>query len=135
MTQKRRDPAVVCAEHVAFNYLLHEVPKPPQQKRTSQLDSSNKTYTLPFSKERDLVEILSFLAKTEDGSDYIPAICVEQDLAGASLKVLLAINKSTWSDGDDILRALKEGLEKIFSVLHESQYGLLLLPFLIISIC
>lgn len=135
MTQERRVAAVACAENIAFHYLLHKVPKPPQQKRTSQLNSSIRTYILPFSKERDLVETLSFLAKTRDGSDYIPAICVEQDPGGAFLKVLLAVNKSTWNDGDDILRALKQGFEQIFRVLSKSQYGQLLLPSLFTSTC
>lgn len=123
MTQKRPVPTVLCAEQVAINYLLHEVPEAPQQRRQSQINSSNEEYILPFSKERDLVEVLSFLAKTTDGPDYIPALCVEQDPAGRFLKVLLAVNKTTWSDGDEILRALKERFAKIFSVLRISQYG------------
>ncbi|OQE35238.1 hypothetical protein PENCOP_c014G00648 [Penicillium coprophilum] len=62
--------ALVCAENIALNYLLHEVPEPPQPKPTERVRGS----------EKELVEVLSFLAKTKDGSDYIPAMCVEQDL-------------------------------------------------------
>lgn len=123
MARLHRVPAVACAENIAFNYLLHDVPKSPQHKQTSQLKMSNERYMLPFPKERDLVEILSFLAKTRDGSDYIPAICVEQDPARECLNVLLAINKRTWSDGDSILLDLKDGFDKIFSVLRKPQYG------------
>lgn len=114
---------VVCAENIALNYLLHEAPEPPQQKPTESFRGSEKEYKLPFSKEKELVEILSFLAKTKDGSDYIPAMCVEQDPNGAALKALLAINKRTYTDGDGLLQSLKTGFENIFQVLRRSLYG------------
>ena len=69
------------------------------------------------------MEILSFLSKNQDGSDYIPAVCVEQDQAGNYLKVLLAVNKCTWNDGDDILRSIKGGFEDIFDILHNAEHG------------
>ncbi|KAJ5240098.1 hypothetical protein N7468_004717 [Penicillium chermesinum] len=106
--------ALVCAENIALNYLLHEVPEPPQQKPTEHFRGSEEEYTLSFSKEKELVEVLSFLAKTKDGSDYIPAMCVEQGLNGAALKALLAINKRTYTDGDGLLQSLKTGFENIF---------------------
>lgn len=106
-----------------LNYLLDEYPETPSQKRTSQHNPSNNQYRLPFSIERDLVEILSFLSKNRDGSDYIPAVCVEEDKAGDHLRILLAINKSSWNDGDDILRSLKGGLEDVFHVLRNAEYG------------
>lgn len=118
--------AVVCAENIALNYLLHEVPEPPQQKPTERFRDSEKKYILSFSKEKELVEVLSFLAKTKDGSDYIPAMCVEQDLNGAALKALLAINKRTYTDGDGLLQSLKMGFENIFKVLRRSLYGSLI---------
>ncbi|KAJ5150764.1 uncharacterized protein N7500_010953 [Penicillium coprophilum] len=106
--------ALVCAENIALNYLLHEVPEPPQQKPTERARGSEKEYILSFSKEKELVEVLSFLAKTKDGSDYIPAMCVEQDLNGAALKALLAINKRSYTDGDGLLQSLNTGFENIF---------------------
>lgn len=115
--------AVVCAENIALNYLLHEVPEPPQQKPTERFRGSEKQYILSFSKEKELVEVLSFLAKTKDGSDYIPAMCVEQHPNGAAMKSLLAINKKTYSDGDGLLQSLKTGFENIFKVLQKSLYG------------
>jgi hypothetical protein len=116
---------VLCAESIVLNYLLHEIPEPPSQKRTSQLTSSNQNYILPFSKERDLVEILSFLSKNRDGSDYIPAVCVEQDRTGNHLKVLLAVNRGTWNDGygDDILQSIKGKFEGVFGALHKANYS------------
>jgi hypothetical protein len=109
---------ILCAELIVLNYLLSEFPETPSQTRTSQATPSNQQYRLPFSIERDLVETLSFLSKNQDGSDYIPAVCVEQDQAGDHLKVLLAVNKCSWNDGDDILRSLKERFENIFHVLR-----------------
>ena len=112
---------VLCAELIVLNYLLN-VLETPSQKRINQLTPSNNQYKLPFSVERDLVEILSFLSKNQDGSDYIPAVCVEQDRAGNYLKVLLAVNKCTWNDGDDILRSIKGGFEDIFDILHNAEH-------------
>ncbi|KAF3399878.1 hypothetical protein F1880_008447 [Penicillium rolfsii] len=79
MNREPHVAALVCAENIALNYLLHEVPKPPQQKPTERFRGSKKQYILSFSKEKELVEVLSFLAKTKDRSDYIPTIYVEQD--------------------------------------------------------
>lgn len=114
---------ILCAELIVLNYLLSDFPETPSQTRTSQSTPSKKQYRLPFSIERDLVETLSFLSKTQDGPDYIPAVCVEQVQAGDHLKVLLAVNKCSWNDGDDILRSLKERFEDIFHVLCSTEYG------------
>lgn len=73
-----------------LNYLLNEFLETPSQTRISQSTPSNEQYKLPFSIERDLVETLSFLSKNQDGSDYIPVVCVEQDKTSNHLKVLLA---------------------------------------------
>lgn len=113
---------ILCAQLIALNYLLYKFPETRSQKRTSQPTSSNKQYKLPFSTERDLVEILSYLSKIRDGSDYIPAVCVEQDRAGNHLKVLLAVNKCTWNDGDDILRSIKARFEDIFDILRNAEF-------------
>jgi hypothetical protein len=123
MNREPHVAALVCAENITLNYLLHEVPEPPQQKPTERFQGSERQYILSFSKEKELVEVLSFLAKIKDGSDYIPAMCVEQDPNGAALKALLAINKRTYTDGDSLLQSLKTGFENIFKVLQRSLYG------------
>lgn len=124
MTRQPHAAAESCAENIALNYLLDEVPESPQQNPVGGVRDSANGYLLPFSKERDLVEILSFLAKTKDGSDYIPAVCIEQDPSGAALQALLAINKKTYTDGNGLLQSLKAGFEGIFNVLRTSLYGL-----------
>ncbi|KAJ5346852.1 uncharacterized protein N7506_000105 [Penicillium brevicompactum] len=113
---------VLCAQLIALNFLLHKFPETKSQKRKSQPTSSNKQYKLPFSTERELVEILSYLSKSRDGSDYIPSVCVEQDRAASHLKVLLAVNKCTWNDGDDILRSIKARFEVIFDILRNAEF-------------
>lgn len=72
------------------------------------------------------MEILSLLAKTKDGSDYIPAMCIEQDPSGAALKALLAINKRTYTNGNSLLQSLKAGFKDIFNVLRRPLYSLLI---------
>jgi hypothetical protein len=44
--------ALVCAENIALNYLLHEVPQPPQQKPTERFRGSEKEYILSSSKKK-----------------------------------------------------------------------------------
>ncbi|CAI7585752.1 unnamed protein product [Penicillium pancosmium] len=122
MTCKPHIAAIECAENIALNYLLHEVPEPPQQKPTVLSRGFENDYLIPFSKEMELVEILSFLAKTKEGSDYIPAMCVEQDPSGPTLKALLAINKRKYTDGNHLLQNLKTGFEMIFNVLRKSRF-------------
>ncbi|KAI2794022.1 hypothetical protein POX_a00612 [Penicillium oxalicum] len=122
MTAASRAAAVLCAENIALNYLLHEIPESPKRQPIEQFKGSKKGYILPLSKERDLVETLSFLAKTQDGPTYIPAMCVEQDLDGVALKALLAINKETYTDGSEKLLRLCNRFESIFDVLRKSQY-------------
>jgi hypothetical protein len=85
--------------------------------------SINREYVLPFSKERGLTEVLAFLAKTKDGWDHIPAVCVGENSSGTNLDVILAINKRTYADGDDMLQKLKTSFEQIFQILHDSEYG------------
>ncbi|KAJ5738759.1 hypothetical protein N7493_001914 [Penicillium malachiteum] len=122
MTPKPRSPEIICAESITLNVLLHENPKSPRQKRARGYISAGSRYELPFSTERDLVETLSFLSKTIDGSDYIPAVCVEQNSSGNSLEVIIAVNKSNPKDGNDILGKVKTGFEEIFEILHTADY-------------
>lgn len=40
MNCEPHDAALVCAENIALNYLLHEVPEPPQQKPSERFRGS-----------------------------------------------------------------------------------------------
>lgn len=117
--------AVTCAKNVALLSLLHSisnfgpvsVPAPPSSNTIGHLPSGRKDYILSFDRERSLAGILAFLAQTEDDPNHIPAVCIEQVLELGSLNVLLAVNKSKWSDGDTILHHLKQCFDGLFSVL------------------
>jgi hypothetical protein len=123
MAKITQAPTTVCAEYIALSYFFYHVPAPVARNTINQSSIEQKDYALPFVKERELTEVVAFLAKTKDGSDHIPAVCIEQNPPGTSLNVILAINKSTYDDGDDTLQKLKRSFEEIFHVLHDSQYG------------
>ncbi|KAF7589642.1 hypothetical protein BBP40_004015 [Aspergillus hancockii] len=116
-------PSISCAENVALLSLLHSVsstsplqviPTAPSSKIPEHIPAGRE-YELPVDKERSLVGTLSFLAQTEKDPNHVPAVCVEQDID--SLKVLIAVNKSKWSDGNSILHALEERFNMIFAIL------------------
>ncbi|KAJ5115343.1 hypothetical protein NUU61_001102 [Penicillium alfredii] len=121
MAQTTQIPATTCAEYIALNSFFHQAPAPVVRNTSNRL-SNDQEYILPFSKELGLTEVLAFIAKTKDGWDYIPAVCVKQNPSGTALDVILAINKRTYSDGDDILRNLKVNFEQVFQILHDSEY-------------
>ncbi|KAJ5902883.1 hypothetical protein N7495_003411 [Penicillium taxi] len=122
MDMKTPAPAKVCAEHIALTSFFYQVPAPVVRNVFNKSLIKQEDYVLPFCKERGLTEALAFLAKTKDGWDHIPAVCVEQNPAGTVLNVILAINKTKYTDGDGLLQQLKRGFEEIFCVLHDSQY-------------
>ena len=70
--------ATVCAEHIALSSFFYQVPAPVVRNAINQSSVEQENYVLPFSKERGLTEVLAFLAKTKDGWDHIPAVCVER---------------------------------------------------------
>jgi hypothetical protein len=113
-----------CAEGIALSFFFSRVPARATRNVLRPLPVEQDAYVLPFDKERDLSEAFAFLAKTKDGFEYIPAVCVEQNLPGTELSIILAINKSTHADGDDLLETLKGNLERICKVLHDSLYGM-----------
>jgi len=122
MAHTIQTPQTVCAEYIALSSFFYQVPAPVVRNAIDHL-SINREYVLPFSKERGLTGVLAFLAKTKDGCDHIPAVCVGQNSSGTNLDVILAINKRTYADGDDILQKLETGFEQIFQILHDSEYG------------
>lgn len=123
MAKTTQAPATACAEYIALSSFFYQIPAPVVRNAINQSSIDQEDYVLPFSKERGLTEVLAFLAKTKDGWDHIPAVCIDQNSPGTMLNVVLAINKSTYADGDDLLQKLKRSFEEIFHVLHDSQYG------------
>lgn len=124
MSKNRKALTSAFAEGVALSFFFSRVPARATRNVLNPLPINQDAYLLPFEKERDLTEAFAFLAKTKDGFEHIPAVCVEQNLSGTELSIILAINKSTHTDGDRLLQTLKCNLEKICKVLHDSSYGL-----------
>ncbi|KAJ5945500.1 hypothetical protein N7454_002339 [Penicillium verhagenii] len=124
MAQTSPKPATVCAEHIAISHFFSLIPAPVVRNAIGQplYPQKGKDYILPFSKERGLTELLAFLAKVDDGPDHIPAVCVEQNRAGTVLEVILAINKKSYTSGEEVIKELKQGFEKLFHILNEAQY-------------
>ena len=109
--------AIARAESIALLYLLHSVPTPPSPNSINGLRVHHECYALPFEKERSLAGTLAFLSSITDDPNYIPAVCVEEVPDSAFLNVLLAVNKDSRNDGNQILQRLKQGFEQIFAVL------------------
>jgi len=108
--------AIARAESIALLHLLHYVPIPPSSNQyTVKLPDQN--YSLPFKKERDLTSTLAFLSCTKDDPDRVPAVCIKQNTAAASISVLIAVNKRNAHGGNVVLRELEQGLESIFAIL------------------
>ncbi|KAI9037802.1 nucleic acid/nucleotide deaminase domain-containing protein [Aspergillus affinis] len=122
MPKTIQGPATACAEAIALSSFFYEVPASASRNTADQFSKDQKDYVLPFSKERQLTEVLAFLAKTKDGWDHIPAVCVQQNSSGTILYVILAINKTTWADGNVILQDLKMKFDGLFHILHHSNF-------------
>ncbi|KAK8129660.1 hypothetical protein PG999_002040 [Apiospora kogelbergensis] len=52
--------------------------------------------------------------------NYIPAICIRERRKPTSLDVLVAVNKGHADDGNDMLRELENGFNKLFEVLSRA---------------
>lgn len=114
------EPALVapdgaCAEAIAFMHLLHAVPAEPFINPPQQRMQSNPTkYSLPFARERDLVNTLAFLSNIGEDANHIPALCIhEMPTTGAS-EVIIAVNQAHHGDGHSTLNDIRNGFQRIF---------------------
>lgn len=115
--------AILCAENIALLHLLHSVPDQPSRNPTDRFTNHQDGYMLPFLRERGLTGTLAFLSNLKDGPDHIPAVCVQEDPQSEYLNVLLAVNKAKPSDGEEVLRTLGLGFERIFVLLFRVSDG------------
>jgi hypothetical protein len=114
---------ITCSENVALLYLLHSVPTQPSSNPIKNELFRRNGYYLPFERELSLISTLAFLSSINDDSEHIPAVCVQQSAKPAHLSVLLAVNKTKPGDGNQILQKVKEGFERIFSIISLVQKG------------
>ena len=54
-----------------------------------------------------------------DSPNHIPAVCIKEDPELCSISVLLAVNKDKPGDGSGVLQEIKQGLEKICTILSQ----------------
>ncbi|KAH8774483.1 hypothetical protein F5883DRAFT_412897, partial [Diaporthe sp. PMI_573] len=129
------DPASLsCAENVALFNLLHAsrkegtlgkdcVPARPSVGPVESLTIHREDYVLSFERERSLAGALAYLSNIKDDPNRIPAICIEEvhrPRGKSSLRILLAVNRSEYKDGDDFLQTIKTGFEGIFAELSQA---------------
>lgn len=110
-------PAILCAENIALLYLLHSVPTLPAANAVSHLQHGRPGYVLPFDREEGLASTLAFLANTKVDTNHIPALCIKE--TPTSLDILLALNKTTWDDGREIMRGLQRVFDTLFAILSD----------------
>ncbi|OTA97629.1 hypothetical protein M434DRAFT_65415, partial [Hypoxylon sp. CO27-5] len=120
VTATPNDPAIVCAERIAALHFLHHVPVPPSPNPVTSIHRRPAGYTLPFEKERSLASTLAFLAYPKDNVNYVSAVCLEEAPNAKYLNVLLAVNRSNESSGQQHLEQLKESFKGIFSLLGKA---------------
>lgn len=67
-----------------------------------------------------MADTFAFLSNITDAS---LGVCVEEGPNSAFLSVLLAVNKVKQHDGNQVLRKLRQDLERIFAVLSRLMDG------------
>jgi hypothetical protein len=100
-------PAVICAEKIALLHLLHPVAVPPSCNKINKPPFRQGSYSLSFTRERTLASTLAFLPNTEDDSNHVPALCIEENPELASLNVMLAVNRTKCEGGNGVLQNIK----------------------------
>lgn len=112
-------PSIICAENIALLSILHSVPHLPSRHELETRKPFAQGYTLSLRDELKLAEALSFLANDSDDVNHIPALCIEENSASASLNVLLAVNSIHGKSGRQSLQRLKSGFDSIFALLKD----------------
>ncbi|KAJ4248096.1 hypothetical protein NW762_012866 [Fusarium torreyae] len=112
-----KNPTVLCAENIALLFLLHSVPCVPKATPINVAQIREAGYVLPFEKERGLASTLAFLSSLRDDPNRIPALCIESVPDADALKIHIAVNKSSFDDGQADLLEMTGALSKILASL------------------
>lgn len=108
-------PDIACAEAIAFMHLLHTVPiKPSINPRQQQAHINPSAYSLPFDRERDVVNTLAFLSNIGEDPNHVPALCMHEKPGTGESEVIIAVNQARHGDGLSTLKDIKDGFEGIF---------------------
>jgi hypothetical protein len=117
------NPTVLCAENISLLFLLHSVPSVPKATPLGGDQIGEAGYSLPFEKERGLASTLAFLSCIREDPNRIPALCIESVSGSCSLKVHIAVNKSSFLDGNIDLLEMDRALRKILAPLSNYSNG------------
>ena len=98
------------------------MPQLPSQNLLQTRPKDRTTYALPIAEEQRLVEALAFLANDSEDVNHIPAVCIREIQEPSSLSVLIAVNQSSWREGDEALSRIGEGFS-VFAVLAQVEKG------------
>jgi hypothetical protein len=114
------NPSIVCAENISLLFLLHSVPSVPKATPIRKDQTNEAGYSLPFEKERELASTLAFLSSIREDPNRIPALCIENVPDVCALKVHIAVNKSSFDDGNTDLSEMNRALSEILSQLTDT---------------
>ncbi|OHE98967.1 hypothetical protein CORC01_05657 [Colletotrichum orchidophilum] len=106
--------AVACAENISLLYLLGKRQHDPQPNRRTPEPTEERGRTLKFHRERSLCGAFAFLASIDGNPDFIPAVYIEERPDQRRLEIVVAVNKKSPMNGEEILEDIKRGFEEIF---------------------
>ncbi|KAK1536121.1 hypothetical protein CPAR01_09663 [Colletotrichum paranaense] len=109
--------AVACAENISLLHLLSKRHHYPQLNQPSSNPIEEKERTLQFSRERSLCGAFAFLASIDGNPDFVPAVYIEERTEQRRLEIVVAVNKKSPNNGQEILLDIKHGFEQIFQQL------------------
>ncbi|KAI1112105.1 hypothetical protein F5Y14DRAFT_423178 [Nemania sp. NC0429] len=116
--KKQGNAPFTCAENIAMLYLLHTVPEMPSTNSQPEAQFQQSGRSLPFAEERRLAGMLAFLAQIEDDPHHIPAVCLQEGRKKRALNILLAVNRSRPEDGRAYVSKIKDGFERLATMLR-----------------
>lgn len=123
-----------CAENIALFHFLHagrgkdgglckdSVPALPSISPVEAPPTNHRNYILSFERERSLTSALAFISQIKDNPDNVTAVCIQEDQEPREeprLRVLLAVNKSKFGDGNSVLERIRKGFQSVFKELSQ----------------
>ncbi|KAG7050182.1 Protein arginine N-methyltransferase 2, partial [Colletotrichum scovillei] len=106
--------AVACAENISLLYLLSKRHHEPQRNLPSSNPIGDKERMLQFSRERSLCGAFAFLSSIDGNPDFVPAVYIEELTEQQRLEIVVAVNKKSRNNGEEVLLDIKHGFEQIF---------------------
>ncbi|KAM0321482.1 hypothetical protein ACHAQA_010096 [Verticillium albo-atrum] len=126
---QQKSPTIICAENIALLQFLHNVPAQPSTRILRAAVEHDGHRALSLKQERQLTGVLAVLSSIREDANLITAVAVrevrpsEEQQHHTSLEALVAVNKSKFSDWDDYLDSVCDGLGRIFNTLSRATRG------------